>query len=177
MNQIVIESFKGTKKFLYIGAFSFLFYFLTGYIFFTGLIPTVEYTTNGELSRVFKFNSLQNSPTFPIPLPSQSVSRPIVNPLTSNVTNTSENAPADPADDSTTKPRISAMPSSTSTANKQMRYKFHFFHLAWLPITVIYHKMLSRAYHRSEKPALEYLKYLLLLTFAILGIVGIKKTS
>jgi hypothetical protein len=47
INTIVLESFKGTKKFLYIGVMAFLFYFMSAYVFIGGFVPAIEAQTNG----------------------------------------------------------------------------------------------------------------------------------
>lgn len=48
MNNIVLKSFKGTNKFMFLGAMSFIFYFLALYTFFFGLAPTLFYRRTGN---------------------------------------------------------------------------------------------------------------------------------
>lgn len=50
MNTIVKDSFVGTKKFIFIGALSFLFYFFAVYTFVSALIPMMEKSTGGKMS-------------------------------------------------------------------------------------------------------------------------------
>lgn len=50
MNTIVKESFISTKKFIFVGALSFLFYFFSVYTFITALVPMMEKSTGGKMS-------------------------------------------------------------------------------------------------------------------------------
>jgi hypothetical protein len=42
MNEVVKESFKSTRKFVWVGAWAFFFYFCVGFTFITGIIPVLE---------------------------------------------------------------------------------------------------------------------------------------
>jgi len=53
MTAIVLESFKGTKKFLYVGGVAFTFYFFALWTFVSGLVPLMDKSTYGSFSRIF----------------------------------------------------------------------------------------------------------------------------
>jgi undecaprenyl pyrophosphate phosphatase UppP len=55
-----------------------------------------------------------------------------------------------------------------------MIYKFHVFHVIWPFITVIYHYMLAKAYHKEERSLLVIFKVVVGLAFIAACIAGIK---
>ena len=78
MNTIVKESFMHTKKFVWVGAFEFLFYFCAIYTFFSAFIPLMEKQSDGKLSQMFhlsfkkyEYPEPANANAEPEPIPDQ----------------------------------------------------------------------------------------------------------
>lgn len=65
VTNIVLESFKGTRKFLYIGAIALIFQFFALFTLVSALIPLMDRGTYGVLSR--RFNNALGTNTAPSP--------------------------------------------------------------------------------------------------------------